>query len=194
MGLPEPDWTGYPPVDDTVVALIGRMAREDPGWATAESKENCSNYAAVVLRAFREESAEVVEHLSTVVRQAKNPVRHLADARMQLSVDAALATAAVDAYRSELVRASGLSGRGLLAAQRLARLATELARVAQPVEVGFLALALHDGERRRRTQGGAQRHEQAAEHHTSTGIGRQPLRVMHVTFCRAGVLGSFRKG
>ncbi|WP_238598084.1 integrase [Saccharothrix sp. ALI-22-I] len=40
-----PNRTGRPPIDDTLVALIERMVQENAGWATAESKANCSNSA-----------------------------------------------------------------------------------------------------------------------------------------------------
>ncbi|MEJ2853885.1 MULTISPECIES: NACHT domain-containing protein [unclassified Saccharothrix] len=72
-------------------------------WAVRERFQAYLSYAAAVLQSFQERSAEVITHLSTVDTDEKNPVRHLADARAHLSVDAALATSAVEAYRSELV-------------------------------------------------------------------------------------------
>ncbi len=33
---------GRPPVDAKLAALIGQMARENPGWATSGSRANCS--------------------------------------------------------------------------------------------------------------------------------------------------------
>ncbi|MER5262064.1 hypothetical protein ABTZ99_08295 [Actinosynnema sp. NPDC002837] len=46
-----PDRTGRPPVDDTVVALNERMARETPAGATAGSRATCSSsvYAFFVM-------------------------------------------------------------------------------------------------------------------------------------------------
>ncbi|MFI9812857.1 NACHT domain-containing protein [Saccharothrix variisporea] len=72
-------------------------------WAVRERFQAYLSYAAVVLQSFQERSGEVIAKLSTVDSDETNPVRLLADARAHLSVDAALATAAVDAYRSELV-------------------------------------------------------------------------------------------
>ncbi|MGV9366040.1 hypothetical protein [Amycolatopsis sp. NPDC003731] len=79
-------------------------------WAVRERFQAYLYYAAVVLKSFREEGAKVVKRLSTTASDAQNPIRHLAEARVQLSVDAALATAAVDAYRSALADLPDLSG------------------------------------------------------------------------------------
>ncbi|WP_370965005.1 hypothetical protein [Amycolatopsis sp. cg9] len=79
-------------------------------WAVRERFQAYLYYAAVVLQSFREEGAKVVKQLSTAADDAQNPIRYLAEARAQLSVDAALATAAVDAYRSALAGPSERSG------------------------------------------------------------------------------------
>lgn len=40
-GWTYPNRPGRPPTDQTKAALVERMARDNPGWVTRESKENC---------------------------------------------------------------------------------------------------------------------------------------------------------
>ncbi|MEV1119953.1 NACHT domain-containing protein [Actinosynnema sp. NPDC049800] len=68
-------------------------------WQLREQSSAYLRYAAVLLRSFCEATAATVSALRDVPDD-DNPLRHLADARTHLSVDAAMADAAVDAYRT----------------------------------------------------------------------------------------------
>ncbi|MEU7526289.1 NACHT domain-containing protein [Saccharothrix sp. NPDC042600] len=86
--------------DDAPSAGVALKAWPPELWAVRERFQAYLSYAAIVLRSFQER--EILDRLSAT-GDAWNPVRHLADARNHLAVDAALATAALDAYRSEIV-------------------------------------------------------------------------------------------
>ncbi|MEU4766389.1 NACHT domain-containing protein [Actinosynnema sp. NPDC023794] len=68
-------------------------------WQLQEQSSAYLRYAAALLRSFCEQSAATVAALRDVPDD-DNPLRHLADARTHLSVDAAMADAAVNAYQT----------------------------------------------------------------------------------------------
>jgi hypothetical protein len=64
-------------------------------------------YTAVLVRCFCEQSKAVIEALRHIDDDASSPVQHLADARVNLSVEPALARSAIDAFQSHL-RSAGI--------------------------------------------------------------------------------------
>ncbi|MCC8243199.1 NACHT domain-containing protein [Saccharothrix luteola] len=68
-------------------------------WQLQEQSSAYLRYAAVLLRSFCEGAAATVAALRDLPDH-DNPLRHLADARTHLSVDAAMADAAVNAYQT----------------------------------------------------------------------------------------------
>jgi hypothetical protein len=66
------------------------------------------SYAATLVHCFWEQSAAVIRMLEHLDGDATSPVQHLADARINLSVEPALSRAAVDAFQTRL-RAAGIA-------------------------------------------------------------------------------------